>query len=164
METNKQGNDYYEDEIDLFELIHLILKNKKILAVLTIGVAVVSFALTAFIIKPQYQAELKFDLDMPGRVATEYGEYETGLTTNQDVANLIHADELYKNIEEKTGYVDLKSAVVNTQDLNKPKELIMKISGTDPEKLEELAKNLTGEYESYLDDKIQGEYLEYYKR
>ena len=159
-----QNNDYYEDEIDLFELIHMLLKNKKIIAIISATVTAFAFLISVFVIKPVYQAELKFDLNLPSIVVTEYGEYDTGLTGNQSLADILAEDEFYQNLDKKLGYEGSKTGILNAQDLSQPNRLIIRIKGTDTEKINKLIQVLPDEYKQYLDHKIQKDYLEFYTK
>ena len=169
MENNKgnkisDNREYYEDEIDLFELIHLLLKNKKLIALITAITTVAVFVVSAFIIKPVYQTELKFQLSVPSVVATEYGEYDAGLNNNQDVVNVLNEDEFYKVIEEDLGYNQIKSSIISSQDITSLRDLVIEIQDTDIAKINQLVEALPTAYEDYLDNKIQEDYLEYYKK
>lgn len=163
------GNqEYYEDEIDLFELIHLLLKNKKTIALVTAAITAITVAVTVFIIKPQYQAELKFNLKLPTNIATDYGEYATNIAANQDIANILGEEDVYVVLSEEfpqsdQSEISIKNSISLAQDAATPMTFSVKISNTDTEFIKALSQVLPNAYIAYVDNNIQDKYLEYYK-
>jgi capsular polysaccharide biosynthesis protein len=162
MNENQNNIQYYEDEIDLRELIMALWKRKKMIISLTLVVAILAGMFSMFVLSPVYDTKLNIVISMPETYTTRYGEYKLPITTNDQYIKLIisndvllntirdmeynheevSVDSLKKNIA--VGSVETKTNVVQNSF-----EVI--VSADNPEESLKLAQTLYHNYIEFLD-------------
>ena len=104
MSGNQNDVQYYEDEIDLRELIMALWKRKKMIISLTLVFAIVSGMFSMFVISPVYETKLDIVINMPDAYSTKYGEYSLPITTNEQYISLITNNGVLINTINDMGY------------------------------------------------------------
>lgn len=116
MNENQNNTQYYEDEIDLRELIMALWKRKKMIISLTLVVALLAGMFSMFVLSPVYDTKLNIVISMPETYVTRYGEYKLPITTNQQYINLIKSNNVLIMTMNDMGY---NSEEVSLEDLKK---------------------------------------------
>ncbi len=122
MNENRRDNQYYEDEIDLKELILALWKQKKMIISLTLVFAILAGIFSMFVLSPVYDTKLNVVINMPKTFNTKYSEYEVSvkenevlpikpiaeyvlpITTNDQYINLITSNNVLVNTIRDMGY------------------------------------------------------------
>ena len=170
-----QNNDYYEDEIDLFELIHMLLKNKKPIALITLAITTLTVLASLFIIKPQYQLDLDYKLDIPAVINTPYGGY-TPIVKDYPSLELMTQDGKFynyiiQNIEEYTPknkkdyqetYEKLKQIIKLSPGKYESDMFTLSIKNGDTKFIEKLGGVLAEGQNQYLNHYLKEDYLKYF--
>lgn len=106
MNENQSNVQYYEDEIDLKELILALWKNKIMIISFTLVVAILAGIFSMFVLSPVYDTKLNIVISMPETYNTRYGEYKLPITTNEQYINLITSNNVLVNTIKDMGYND----------------------------------------------------------
>ena len=102
-----------EDEISLRELIEAMLKRKKIIALITLGVLILTMLATFVIMTPEYEARVIISMSRPELYTTD-AELQEKLATRLQLGNdeedkaetLINSPDVVQKALMETGYVD----------------------------------------------------------
>lgn len=173
MDEGQLVNQQYEYEIDLKEFIILFWKKKFFIA----GLAVIGAALAAivslFFLKPVYNTELKFDVNLPKTYVTKFGEYTLPGSTNSQYLKLIISNDVIANTIKDMGYdenkvtiedirkriqignIDSKSSVENVFDV--------KASADNAEESLRFAETLYSNYMEYIDIITRDRAIDYFR-
>lgn len=104
MNKNQNNIQYYEDEIDLRELIMALWNRKKMIISLTLIITILAAIFSMFVLSPVYETTLNIVISMPDTYNTRYGEYKLPLTSNEQYINLIISNDVLINTIEDMGY------------------------------------------------------------
>lgn len=159
MNENQNKIQYYEDEIDLRELLIALWKRKKMIISLTLVVAILSGMFSMFVISPVFDTKLNIVINMPETYTTRYGEYKLPITTNDQYINLITSNDVLINtirdmeynldeisVEKLKEGITISSPDVKTNTVQNSFEVT--VSADNPEESLKLAQTL---YENYLE-------------
>ncbi|WP_019230332.1 Wzz/FepE/Etk N-terminal domain-containing protein [Sedimentibacter sp. B4] len=162
MNENQNNIQYYEDEIDLKELVMALWKRKKMIISLTLVVAIFAGLFSKFVLSPVYDTKLNIVISMPEAYTTRYGEYKLPITTNDQYIKLItsnyvllntirdmkyNTDELsIEKLKERIaiGSTDTKTNVVQNS-------FEVTVSADNPEESLKLAQTLYDNYVEFMD-------------
>lgn len=172
MNENQNNVNYYEDEIDLRELIMALLNRKKMIISLTLVVAIIAGIFSMFVLSPVYNTKLNIVISMPEVYSTRYGDYKLPITTNQQYINLFKSNNVLINTINKMGYnseevsiADLQERIsisendVNTGNVN---SFEVTVSADNPEESLKLAQTLYSNYLDFLDAMSKERAVNYY--
>lgn len=172
MNENPNNIQYYEDEIDLRELIMALWKRKKMIICLTLVIALLAGLISMFIISPVYNTKINIVISMPETYNTRYGNYTLPITSNQQYINLIKSNDVLINTIEDMGYDseeislesmqkrisvaenDAKTGNVNTFEVT--------VSADNPEESLNLAHTLYSNYLDFMDAMTKERAVNYY--
>ncbi len=160
MNENHNNVQYYEDEIDLKELIMALWKRKKMIIAFTLIVAILAGIFSMFILSPVYETNLNIVISMPEIYHTRYGEYKLPITTNEQYINLITSNDVLINTIRDMDYKD-----ISLEDLNKritvgkfeskanavQNSFTITVSADNPEESLKLAQSLFNSYVEFMD-------------
>lgn len=162
MKDNTNNVRYYEDEIDLKELIMALWKRKKTIISLTLVFAILAGMFSMFVISPVYDTKLNIVISMPEAYTTRYGDYTLPITTNDQYINLITSNDVLintiKDMEYDSAEVSLeklkKRIVISKSDtkantVQNSFEVI--VSANNPEESLKLAQSLFDNYIEFID-------------
>lgn len=168
-------NDYYEDEIDLFELIHMLLKNKKQIALITIAVTALVVLASLFIIKPKYQVDLDYKLDIPAVINTKYGGYTPIVRDYPSLEQMTQDGKFYNYLIENIGvytpvnkkdyqktYEKLKQIIKLSPGKYESDMFTLSIKNSDMKFIEKLSTFLAKGHNEYLNHYLKEDYLKYF--
>ena len=173
MNENKNNTQYYEDEIDLRELIMALWKRKKMIIAFTLIAAILAASFSMFILSPVYETKLNIVISMPEIYHTRYGEYKLPITTNEQYINLITSNDVLINTIRSMGY---DSGEINVSKLNKRVTVVkseskantvqntftVTVSADNPEESLKLAQNLYDSYIEFMDVMLKERAINYY--
>lgn len=172
MNDNQNNMQYYEDEIDLRELIMVLWNRKKMIISLTLIVALIAGLFSKFVISPVYDTKLNIVISMPEKYNTRYGEYMLPISTNQQYINLIKSNDVLIHTIKDIGYNseevsleslkkrisvsenDAKTGNINTFEVT--------VSSDNPEESLKLAQILYSNYLDFLDAMTKERAVNYY--
>lgn len=115
MNENQNNVQYYEEVIDLRELIVVLWKRKKMIISLTLIVAILAGLFSMFVISPVYDTKLNIVISMPEKYNTRFGEYTLPITSNEQYINLIKSNDVLINTIEDMGYSSEEVSLENLQ-------------------------------------------------
>lgn len=174
---NENDVNYYENEIDLKEIIIVLWKRKKMIISFTLITAVLTGLFSMFILSPVYKTNLNIVINMPETFHTKYGEYKLPITTNEQYINLITSNDVLINTIKDMGY---DSKEINIEKLNKSIEIekyatnanavrntfMVTVSADNPEEALKLAQSLFKSYIEFMDvmtkERVVNHYSEFY--
>jgi capsular polysaccharide biosynthesis protein len=174
MEENQNKNNvqYYEDGIDLRELIMVLWKRKKMIICLALIAAIIAGMISMLIISPIYDAKLNIVISMPEKYSTRYGDYTLPITTNQQYINLIKSNDVLNDTISDMGY---STDEVNIEDLQKRISILQNdaktgninsfeviVSADSPEESLKLAQVLYSNYLDFMDAMTKERVVNYY--
>lgn len=177
MSENKNNIQYYEDEIDLRELILALWKRKKMIIAFTLIAAILAASFSMFILSPVYETKLNIVISMPEAFHTRYGEYKLPITTNDQYINLITSNDVLINTIKN---MDYDSEEISVAKLNKRITVIkpetkantvqnsftVTVSANNPEESLKLAQKLYDSYIEFMDVMVKeraiNHYLDYF--
>ncbi len=172
MNENQNNVPYYEDEIDLRELIMTLWKRKKMIISLTLVVAILAGMFSMFVLSPVYETKLNIVISMPEKYDTRYGEYTLPITTNQEYINLIKSNNVIINTIDNMGYssdevsIDgLKKRITVSQNDAKTgsaNSFEVTVSADNPEESLKLAQTLYSNYLDFMDVMTKERAVDYY--
>jgi capsular polysaccharide biosynthesis protein len=172
MNDNQNNLQYYEDEIDLRELIMALWNRKKMIISLTLIVAIIAGVFSMFVMTPVYNTRLNIIISMPEKYNTKYGEYTLPITTNQQYINLIKSNDVLIHTINDMGYkseevsreslkkrisvseIDAKTGNINSFDVT--------VSADNPEESLKLAQTLYSNYLDFMDAMTKERAVSYY--
>lgn len=172
MNDNQNNMQYYEDEIDLRELIMALWNRKKMIISMTLIVAIIAGMFSMFVITPVYNTRLNIIISMPEKYNTKYGEYTLPITTNQQYINLIKSNDVLIHTINDMGYnseevsreslkkrisvseIDAKTGNINSFDVT--------VSADNPEESLKLAQTLYSNYLDFMDAMTKERAVSYY--
>nr|WP_312579827.1 Wzz/FepE/Etk N-terminal domain-containing protein [Sedimentibacter sp.] len=162
MNENQNNTQYYEDEIDLRELIMALWKRKKMIIALTLVFAILAGIFSMFVLSPVYDTKLNIVISMPETYNTRYGEYKLPITTNDQYINLITSNNVLVNTIKDMGYVEQEVSLENlrkritvgkyeakTGTVQNSFEIT--VSADNPEESVKLAQTLYDNYIEFMD-------------
>ncbi len=172
-ENQNQNNiQYYEDEIDLRELITALWKRKKMIIGLTLVIALLAGLFSKFVISPVYNTKLHIVISMPETYNTRYGDYALPITTNQQYINLIKSNDVLINTIEAMEYdveeVSLESlqkritVAENDAKTGNTNTFEVTVSADNPEESLNLARTLYSNYLDFMDAMTKERAVNYY--
>lgn len=172
MTENQNNMQYYEDEIDLRELILALWNRKKMIISLTLVIAILAGIFSMFILSPVYNSKLNIVISMPEVYTTRYGDYKLPITTNQQYINLIISNNVLINTINDMGY---NQDEVTIEDLQKKISVLQNDAKTDninsfeitvsadnPEESLKLAQILYSNYLDFMDVMTKERAVNYY--
>lgn len=173
MNENTNNIQYYEDEIDLRELIMALWKRKKMIISLTLVIAILAALFSMFVLSPVYETKLNIVISMPDTYNTRYGEYKLPLTSNEQYINLIISNDVLINTIEDMGY---NSEDVSLEGLRKrisigkieakagavQNSFDVTVSSNNPEESLKLAQILYSNYLDFIDAMTKERAISYY--
>ncbi len=153
MNENQNNIQYYDDEIDLRELVMALWKRKKMIIAFTLAVAILAASFSMFILSPVYKTSLDIIISMPEIYNTRYGEYKLPITTNEQYINLINSDDVLINTIKDMNYdteefsvenLNKRITVItpNTKTNTVQNSFTVTVSADNPEESHKLAKSL----------------------
>lgn len=172
--SEKQNNaHYYEDEIDLRELIKAIWKRKRMIISVTLILATIAALFSSFILSPVFDTKMNIIISMPETYNTKYGEYTLPITSNDQYISLITSNEVLVNTIKDMGY---NSKEVNVENLLerisisnyevKPGSIqnsfYVTVSADNPEESLKLAETLYDNYIEFVDVMSKERAVSYY--
>lgn len=173
MNENKNNIQYYEDEIDLRELIMALWKRKKMIIVFTLIAAILAASFSMFVLSPVYETKLNIVISMPEIYHTRYGEYKLPITTNEQYINLITSNDVLINTIRDMNY---DSEEINVPELNKritvakseakansiQNIFTVTVSANNPEESLKLAQKLYDSYIEFMDVMVKERAVNHY--
>jgi capsular polysaccharide biosynthesis protein len=173
MSENKNNIQYYEDEIDLRELVMALWKRKKMIIAFTLIAAILAASFSMFILSPVYETKLNIVISMPETYHTRYGEYQLPITTNDQYINLITSNDVLINTIRSMGY---DSEEINVSGLNKRITVVkseaktntvqnsftVTVSANNPEESLKLAQKLYDNYIEFMDVMVKERAISFY--
>jgi uncharacterized protein involved in exopolysaccharide biosynthesis len=162
MNENQNNIQYYEDEIDLRELMVALWKRKKMIISLTLVIAILAGMFSMFVLSPVYDTKLNIVISMPEIYSTRFGEYKLPITTNDQYINLLTSnDVLIKTIRDMQYNLDeisveklkeriaISSSVIKTNTVQNSFEVT--VSADNAEESLKLAQTLYDNYIEFMD-------------
>lgn len=153
----------YEDEISLKELMLILLKNKKLIMVITAIGTLTAIILSFVIISPVYETKTKLIINIPKSIETEIGVYHyptqnitdySGLLKNIVVAEeTIHQMNLNKNAESFS-----KSLTITQEKDSKVVEVLLK--GGKPSEIAAVLDQHVENYKKFLLYKLKNDAID----
>lgn len=173
MNENQNNIQYYDDEIDLRELVMALWKRKKMIIAFTLAVAILAASFSMFILSPVYKTSLDIIISMPEIYNTRYGEYKLPITTNEQYINLISSDDVLINTIKDMNYdteeisvenLNKRIAVIasNTKANTVQNSFTVTVSADNPEESHKLAKSLFENYIEFLDVMVKERAINHY--
>jgi len=177
MNENQNNVQYYEDEIDLRELIMALWKRKKMIISLTLIVAILAGMFSMFVISPVYDTKLNIVISMPEKYNTRFGEYTLPITSNEQYINLIKSNDILINTIEDMGYSSEEVSLENLQKSISIGKIDAKantvqnsfdvtVSADNPEESLKLAQTLYSNYLDFMDamtkERVVSHYSNYF--
>ncbi len=172
MNENQNNAQYYEDEIDLRELVMALWKRKIMIICFTLIAAILAGMFSMFILSPVYDSKLNIVMSMPEKYITRYGEYALPITTNEQYINLITSNDVLIHTIDKMGYdeettVDtLKKRITVGKSEAKAgsvqNSFEVTVSADNPEEALKLAQVLYSNYLDFLDSMTKERAVNYY--
>lgn len=173
MKENQNNIQYYDDEIDLRELIMALWKRKKMIIAFTLVVAILAASFSMFILSPVYETNLNIIISMPEIYNTRYGEYKLPITTNEQYINLIRSNDVLINTIKDMGY---DTEEISVAKLNKRITVItsdtkantvqniftVTVTADNPEESLKLAQSLYENYIEFMDVMVKERTINYY--
>lgn len=171
MNENQNNVQYYEDEIDLKELIMALWKRKKMIIAFTLIAAILAGLFSMFVLPTVYETKLNIVISMPEVYHTRYGDYTLPITTNEQYIGLITSNDVLLNTIRDMGYEE-----VNIEDLNKritveefeakanavQNSFTVTVSADNPEESLKLAQTLFDSYIEFMDVMTKERAVNYY--
>lgn len=162
MNENHNNIQYYEDEIDLRELIMALWKRKKMIISLTLVIAILAGMFSVFVLSPVYDTKLNIVISMPETYTTRYGEYKLPITTNDQYIKLITSNDVLLNTirdmeynHEEVSVDSLKKRIavgsVETKTNTVQNSFEVTVSADNPEESLKLAQTLYDNYIEFMD-------------
>ncbi len=173
MNENQNNVQYYEDEIDLRELIMALWKRKIMIVCFTLIAAILAGIFSMFVLSPVYDTKLNIVISMPEKYNTRYGEYTLPITSNEQYINLVVSNDVLIHTIEKMGYdkeivsiEGLKKRIVISKNEAKAgtvqNSFEVTVSADNPEESLELAQILYSNYLDFLDSMTKERAVNYY--
>ncbi len=173
MNENQNNAQYYEDEIDLRELVMALWKRKIVIICFTLIAAILAGMFSMFILSPVYDSKLNIVMSMPDKYITRYGEYVLPITTNEQYINLITSNDVLLHTIEKMGYdkemttieglkkrITVGKSEVKAGSVQNSFEVT--VSADNPEEALKLAQVLYSNYMDFLDSMTKERAVNYY--
>jgi capsular polysaccharide biosynthesis protein len=173
MKENQNDIKYYDDEIDLRELIMALWKRKKMIIAFTLIVAILAASFSMFILSPVYETNLNIIISMPETYNTRYGEYKLPITSNEQYINLIYSNDVLINTIKDMGYnteeitISKLSKRINVTK-SEPKAntvqniFTVTVSADNPEESLKLAQSLYNNYAEFMDVMVKERTINHY--
>jgi len=151
----------YEDEISLKELIEDLIKEKKLIMFMTVTVTLIAVIVSFFVLKPSYEVNTKFAMNIPESVQTKIGVYNYITSNTSDYISIIKDPRiLEKTIDDLSldasvsGLSNSIEVVSDAKDSEK-KILSIKVTGSDPELITNIANVHMSNYISFLNNEFK---------
>lgn len=173
MNQNESKPGYYEEEIDLKEVILTLWNHKKTIIGITLIAAILAGVWSIYFISPVYQAKLNIVMNMPATYNTRYGEYTLPITSNEQYINLITSNDVLINTIQELGYDSQEVSVdkirerisigqVNAKAGTVQNSFNITVSATTPEEALKLAQAIYNNYVEFLDVMTKERAISYY--
>ncbi|WP_028828660.1 Wzz/FepE/Etk N-terminal domain-containing protein [Proteocatella sphenisci] len=144
----------YDDEIELWELMMILWKNKKTIIVTTAVFGLVALLLSVFIIKPVYETNLNISINMPEIMNTKYGDITMPIENNLEYINLFTEQTVMQKTSDDMGYEGVNLSSMRSKFTLPTKEsniANISVSANSPEEAVKLAQTAYQNYYEYLD-------------
>lgn len=173
MNENQNNAQYYEDEIDLRELIMALWKRKIMIMCFTLIAAILAGMFSMFVLSPVYDSRLNIVMSMPEKYVTRYGEYTLPISTNEQYINLITSNDVLLHTIEKMGYDKSDTSIDSlrkriTVGKSEAKagsiqnSFEVTVSADNPDEAVKLAQVLYSNYMDFLDSMTKERAVNYY--
>lgn len=163
MNENKNHNvQYFEDEVDIRELIMTLWKKKNTIIGLTLIFSILAGIFSMFILSPVYDTKLNIVISMPETFRTKYGEYTLPITSNEQYINLIKSNDVINNTIRELGFnsnditleklskrISINDVGTNTGNIQNSFEVT--VSADNPEESLKIAEILFENYIEFMD-------------
>lgn len=172
MNENSNNIQYYEDEIDLRELIMALWKRKTMIIAFTLIAAILAALFSMFMISPVYETNLNIIISMPDTYTTRYGDYKLPITSNEQYINLVNSNDVLINTIKDMGY-DLEEMSVSGLNkrisVTKPDAkstgqnlFTITVTADNPEESLKLAQSLQENYIEFMDAMVKERTIKHY--
>lgn len=162
MKEDQKNTSYYNNEIDIVELMNSLWKMKKTIISFTLIFAILTGLFSVFVISPIYETKLNIVISMPEKYSTKYGEYTLPITTNYQYIDLINSNDVListiKDMGYDTGNVSLeklkKRIVIEEYDTKLSEvqnSFEVTVSADNPNESLKLAQSLFSNYSEFVD-------------
>lgn len=151
----------YQDEISLKELIEELIKERKLIVVITVLATVLAIIMSFFVIKPAYETSTTFVMNIPASSQTKIGVYEYMTTSSADYLPLVKEprvlnktiDDLSLNttISSLSGSINIVSDIKNKD----KKTLAISVKGSDSELITNIANTHIANYIEFLNNEFK---------
>ena len=144
----------YDDEIELWELIMILWKNKKTIISTTAIFGLVALLLSVFVIQPVYETNLNISINMPEIMNTKYGDLTMPIETNIEYINLFTEQTVMQKTAEEMGYEGISISTMRAKFTLPTKDsniVNIGVSANSPEEAVKLAQAAYDNYYEYLD-------------
>ncbi|MGB2956423.1 MAG: Wzz/FepE/Etk N-terminal domain-containing protein, partial [Anaerolineales bacterium] len=155
-EQNAQTPDYYENVIDLRQLVKIVLNYKWIIIGVTVIAALVSFLISAFVLSPKYEANAYVTLIEPIITAElEYSiQVSPALPETGALAELAEADAVIDQVAVSLNLLDYieENKPDMAASLQGESQLHLQVTATDPEIAAQIANGWAQEMVLRIND------------
>ena len=173
MNENQNDIKYYDDEIDLRELITALWKRKKMIIAFTLIAAILAASFSMFILSPVYETNLNIIISMPDIYQTRYGEYKLPITSHEQYINLIYSNDVLIDTIKDMGYnteevsvANLKKRIVVATPQAKANTeqniFTLTVSAGTPEESLKFAQTLYKNYIEFMDVMVKERFINHY--
>jgi capsular polysaccharide biosynthesis protein len=171
MNENNNNVQYYEDEIDLRELVMALWKRKKMIIAFTLIAAIIAGMFSVFVLSPVYDTKLNIVISMPDVYHTRYGEYKLPITSNEQYINLIKSNDVLINTIRDMGYTEVSveqlAKRINIGSLDAKSNSVQNsfnitVSADNPEESHKLAQLLFENYIEFMDVMVKERAISHY--
>lgn len=139
----------YEDEISLKELICILLKNWKMIAIITVLAALIGASYAWFIASPSYESKVRGIIDIPESVETKYGTYTFATSNNMDYLSIITSDrvlwETIRDLDLETSAQSLENRIT-VDNKDESNVFTFTVTSDTPEKAKTLMLSLRNNF------------------
>ncbi len=152
-DMNRQINGY-DDEIELWELMMILWKDKKTILAATAAFGLIALLLSVFIMKPVYETNLNISINMPEIMNTKYGDLNMPIETNLEYINLFTEQTVMQKTAVDMGYENMTVKSMRTKFTLPTKDsniVNIAVSANSPEEAVKLAQTAYDNYYQYLD-------------
>ncbi len=142
---------YIEDEISIKELIQVLLKEKKLIGLISMGVLLCASIFTFLVLSPTYESGALITLNLEEELDTPYGSYAMLIREVREYTELVDNPQvIQRTLQELGGDLTRQNYLdsINTESLKDTNSFRLTASGGSPEEAYELA---SASVDSYLE-------------
>lgn len=144
-----ENKNYEDDAISFREIIKVLLKSWKFIAICTVSALAIGMVYLFFIARPVYQSSISGSIDVPAEIETKYGTFKFASVYTSDYLGTITSDEtLNKTISAlglKTSAADLRS-LISVEHNSDQKNFSITVSSDSAESARLLAKTIADSF------------------